>query len=461
MFFRQILHDDLGCASYFVACGGKAAVVDPQWDIQPYLDIAAAQHFEIAHIVLTHNHADHVSGHGRLAAASGATIHISDQADAAYDHEPVRDGDSISIGKAELRAMATPGHRPEHMSFLLIDHARSRTPWALLAGDFVFVGDLARPDLAVEPRDGAAAIFDSLKRLDEHPATLEIWPGHTGGSLCGGAGMSRKPSTTLGFEQAANPTLRIADQAAFVDELTSGLAPQPPNFQRIAKLNQGPLHRDRPEPAALTPQATQALLDDGAVLIDVRDPSEYDAEHVPGSLNVTAAAAGVGTRAGWLTEPGAVVIIAASSDAAAHAALINVEAAGLLNTHGYLSGGVPAWRQAGLSIESTAAIDVPTLVERLRDTNTVLVDVREDDEWRAGHVPGSIHAPFHRLRDHIPAELRDVHSPARIAVACSAGNRSALAASYLRRAGIDLVDHVTDGGIPDLTNHGLALTEGA
>ncbi len=461
MLFRQILQDDLGCASYVIACGGSAAVVDPQWDISPYLELAASQGLQITDILLTHNHADHVSGHGRLAAATSARIHVSAEAGAEYDHDGMKAGDSIHVGKVELRAIATPGHRPEHMSFLVIDHARSAEPWALLSGDFVFVGDLARPDLAVEPEEGAAAIYDSLQQLRDVDGSLEVWPGHTGGSLCGGAGMSRKPSSTLGYERSANDLLACDDRDAFIEQLTSWLSPQPPNFQRIAELNRGSLIAEATPATSLAPARAFELLADGAVLVDVRDPREYDAEHIAGSLNVTASASGVGTRAAWLTDPDDRIIVNASTDAEACETIIKLQSAGLLRSGEYLAGGIAAWRSAGLEIESTPAIDIPTLAARIGGESAIVVmDVRESDEWEAGHLKGSVHAPFHRLRERVPDEVRSAGDGTRIAVACSAGNRSALAASHLRRMGVQNVDHVTDGGIADLAKYDINLTTG-
>ncbi|MEO6867219.1 MAG: MBL fold metallo-hydrolase [Gaiellales bacterium] len=462
MQFRQFIHEDLGCGSYLVACGGSAVIVDPQWNIDPYLAFARDNQLQITDIAITHNHADHVSGHGRLKAATGATIHVSAEAGVDYEHRALHPGDEITVGKATLRAIATPGHRPEHMSFLVIDGIRSDEPVGLLSGDFLFVGDIARPDLAVKPRDGASAIFDSLQQLADSPAQLEIWPGHVGGSLCGGAGMSQKPSTTIGYERANNDLLTSTDREHFVDEMTSGLSPQPPNFQRIAEGNRGPLLTEAPAPTPLTPHAAKALLDAGAVVIDIRDPREFDAEHIPGSLSVTAATSAIGTRAAWLTRPETEVIVVAGSDEQALATLPKLQAAGMLATRGYLVGGVAAWRDAGLNLASIDVVNVSGLADLLRgDERVVLVDVRDEDEWLTGHVAGSIHAPFHRLREELPVELRDLPAGTRVAVACAAGNRSSLGASHLRRSGIQNVDHVADGGVLDLPQYNIQLTVGA
>ncbi|MGH2996313.1 MAG: MBL fold metallo-hydrolase, partial [Gaiellaceae bacterium] len=200
MIFRQITHDDLGCASYLIGDedAGIAAVVDPKLDIDEYLRLARYLGVRIEHVLETHNHADHVSGHGRLARASGATIHIHELAEAAYPHEAISDGWKLRLGDVEVEAIHTAGHRPEHTAFLLRDGGRGGDPWALLTGDSLFVGDVARPDLAVEPREGAAAIFRSLhERLLTLPDEVEVWPGHLGGSLCGSSGIDSKTSSTI------------------------------------------------------------------------------------------------------------------------------------------------------------------------------------------------------------------------------------------------------------------------
>src|SRR5918999_451007 len=222
MIFRQITHDDLGCASYFVGDenAGVAAVVDPKLEIDEYLHLARSLGVSIEHILETHNHADHVSGHGRLAAATGALIHVHALAGAEYEHEPFEDGWELVLGDVVVRALHTPGHRPEHTAFALIDRTRGAEPWAVLTGDSLFVGDVARPDLAVEKHEGAAGIFRSLHdTLLALPDSCEVWPGHLGGSLCGGPGMDLKVASTIGFERAAQPLLAQRDEAAFVRDV--------------------------------------------------------------------------------------------------------------------------------------------------------------------------------------------------------------------------------------------------
>jgi hydroxyacylglutathione hydrolase len=455
VFFRQLLHDDLGCASYVVADGGEAAVVDPKWEIEDYLELAEEQGFRIAHVLETHNHADHVSGHGRLAHLTGARIYVSRDAGVAYEHVGLADGDVVEVGEARITALATPGHRPEHLAFLVADGSRGETPWLVITGDSLFVGDLARPDLAVDAKEGAHGLFRTLRRLLELEDFAEVWPGHIGGSLCGGAGMSEKPASTVGFERRYNRFARIADEPEFVRRLTGKLAPQPPNFRRIVELNRGPLLTDAAPLEHLAPARVNELLAGGAVLLDGRAPREFDAEHVPGSINVTMVRAAVGTRAAWIVDPDREVVVTAGTDEAGRLLGRLLEAVGFRRLAGILAGGVVAWRDAGLDVRSTSAIDIEGLAALLRRDDVVLLDVREEDEWEDGHVEGSLHLPYHELRNGVPSALPHDGKP--IAVACSAGNRSSIATSLLERAGVENVVHVADGGIAELEKHGIAL----
>ena len=456
MFFRQVLHEDLGCASYVVADGGEAAVIDPKWEIEDYLALAEEHGFEIRHILETHNHADHVSGKGRLAKATGARIHVPKDAGAEFEHDPVADGDTVRVGDAVITAVSTPGHRPEHTSYTIADAARGEEPWLVVTGDSLFVGDVARPDLAVEPDEGARGLYSSLNRLLELDDFAEIWPGHIGGSLCGGAGMSEKPGTTIGFERRFNRLLKLEDENDFVRELTTDLAPQPPNFKRIVELNRGPLLEEVQQLDALAPHRVQELVDSGATLLDGRSPREFDAQHVPGSVNVTMARSAVGTRAAWVVDPESDVLVTAETDAQAQRMGRMLEAVGFRRLAGFLAGGVTAWHEAGLETSSTPSIDVHELAERLKSDAVALLDVREDDEWQEGHVEGSLHIPYHELRDGPP----DLPNGKPLAVVCSIGNRSSIAASLLRRSGVENVIHVADGGVADLAEEGIPLVEG-
>jgi hydroxyacylglutathione hydrolase len=444
MIFRQITHDDLGCASYLIGddAAGVAAVVDPRLDIDVYLRHARYLGVRIEHILETHNHADHVSGHGRLVAATGASVHIHRLAAPEYEHEPFDDGWELTLGSLVVRALHTPGHRPEHTAFALIDTARSDQPWAVLTGDTLFVGDIARPDLAVDKEEGARGIFRSLhEQLLRLPDTTEVWPGHLGGSLCGGPGMDLKVSSTIGFERATQELLRVGDEDEFVARATAALPPQPPNFQNIVALNRGPLVMEAVEAHPLTPRQVKQAQAAGALVVDVRTELQFDEAHIPGAISITSRRAGFGSKLAWLAEPGQPLVLAGRDDQDALEAAALAAAVGLRTIAGYLAGGMTAWREDRFAVERVDRITVPELHERQGELQ--ILDVRGRDEWDDGHIPGSTHTPYHDLRG-IPAEL-DPERP--IAVICGSGQRSAVAASVLQRHGAAHVIHVVDGGV--------------
>ncbi|HJQ74924.1 MAG TPA: MBL fold metallo-hydrolase, partial [Gaiellaceae bacterium] len=276
MLFKQFLDDDLGCAAYLVGDehAGAAVVVDPPYRIEPVLAEAERRGVEIAAVLETHTHADHVSGHGRLALEHGVPIRVHSEAEAAFPHEPLADGTEVEVGEVVLRTIHTPGHRPEHCCFAVIDRSRSEEPWLVLTGDSLFVGDAGRPDLAVEAQEGAEGLFHSLRRLVELGDGVEVFPGHVAGSLCGAA-MSSKASTTIGFERRFNPALQN-ELAEFVSAALGAQPPRPPNMERIVDLNRGPFLPVQP---LLGPVAAN-----GATVLDVRPADEFAAGHVHGAL---------------------------------------------------------------------------------------------------------------------------------------------------------------------------------
>ena len=457
--FRQITHDDLGCASYLIGDedAGVAAVVDPKLEIGEYLNLARYMSVSIEHILETHNHADHVSGHGRLAAATGATIHIHRSAQPAYDHEPFDDGWELQLGAVLVRALHTPGHRPEHTAFALTDTARGSEPWAVLTGDTLFVGDIARPDLAVEKEEGARAIFRSLHaRLLALDESVEVWPGHLGGSLCGGPGMDMKVSSTIGFERRHNDLLQEPDEDRFVERATASLPPQPPNFQAVVDINRGPLLREDVEAHPLTPRQVEQKRTEGALVVDVRTALQFDEAHLPDSVSIPAVQAGFGTKLAWLADRDQdVVMVGRDDEDGVHAAQL-AAAVGITRIGGYLAGGMTSWREEKRSTGRIECIDVPALHARMeREPELQVLDVREQAEWDESHIPGSILTPYHDVRG-IPAGI-DAERP--VAVICSSGQRSGVAASLLRRHGARSVLHVVDGGVGTWARQGWPVEE--
>jgi glyoxylase-like metal-dependent hydrolase (beta-lactamase superfamily II)/rhodanese-related sulfurtransferase len=449
MIFRQLTHDDLGCASYLIGdeSAGLAAVVDPKLDIDEYLRLARYLGVRIEHILETHNHADHVSGHGRLVAATGATIHIHRDAAPDYDHEPFDDGWELQLGALRIHALHTPGHRPEHTAFALTDRARSEQPWAVLTGDTLFVGDIARPDLAVDKDEGARGIFHSLNdQLMRLPDTVEVWPGHLGGSLCGGPGMDLKVASTIGFERANQKLLQITDEDEFVKRTTSTLGPQPPNFHNIVALNRGPLVKETVEAHPLSPRQVEQAHQDGALVVDVRTELQFDEAHIPGAVCITARRAGFGSKLAWLATPEQPIVLVGRDDEDAIDAAHLAGAVGLRNIAGYLAGGMTSWREDQLDVDRVQRITVPELHTRWEHgaDGLQILDVRERNEWDNGHIPGSVHQPYHDI-DAVPDGI-DPTNP--VAVICGTGQRAAVAASLLQRFGGRQVIHVVEGGVP-------------
>jgi hydroxyacylglutathione hydrolase len=459
--FRQFTHDDLGCASYIVGDddAGVAAVVDPRFEIDDYLEYARYAGVHIEHVLETHNHADHVSGHGRLAAATGATIHVHRDAGVEYDHEPFDDGWELELGCVRVRALHTPGHRPEHTAFALIDAARGDEPWAVLTGDSLFVNDIARPDLAVDKEEGARGIFHSLHdKLLALPPETEVWPGHLGGSLCGGPAMDMKSSSTIGYEVRHNELLAVDDEESFVEQTTSGLKPQPPNFEAIVAINRGPLVTAGVELLPLAPRQVEQKRLEGALLVDVRTDLQFDGAHIPGSVSNTMLRAGFGTKLAWIADRDQEIVFIGRDDDDGRRAARLATAVGIRKLGGFLAGGMTSWRAESRDVAGIERIDVYALHELMRgDGGVQILDVREQDEWDRAHIPGSVHVPYHDIHS-LPEEI-DPQRP--VAAICASGQRSAVAASLLSRFGAERVMHVVNGGVGTWERAGHPVERGA
>ncbi len=446
MLFRQVIHEDLGCASYLVGDvgAGVAAVIDPQWDIEPYLHLSRLHGVHIEHVLETHNHADHVSGHGRLARATGATIHINRLAEAEYPHEAFDDGWVLTLGEVEVEAVQTAGHRPEHTSFLLRDRGAGGAPAAVLTGDSLFVGDVARPDLAVEPTEGARELYGSLReRLFTLPDEVEVWPGHLGGSMCGSSGVDHRTSSTIGFERVHNHAAGFESADEFIADAVSSLAERPPNVERVVALNRGPLVEELAGPVGLSPRAVALALANGAVLVDARTNDQFDEAHVPGAISASAYDTGFATKVAQVVDPEVELIVVAASDG------YELEAASLLasvglRVRGYLAGGMTAWRSEDREVSRLEMLDPDGLAERLEgDRPPIVLDVRDPGEYQACHIPESLNIPYAKL----PERLGELPAGRPVAVVCSGGKRSGLGASILQRAGLGEVIHVGHGGV--------------
>jgi hydroxyacylglutathione hydrolase len=457
--FRQFLQEDLACASYMVGDGGSVAIVDPKFEIDEYLETARYLGVSIDHVLETHNHADHVSGHGRLAAATGATIHVHEDADPDYEHETFTDGWELELGDVVIRALHTPGHRPEHTAFALIDRARSETPWAVLTGDTLFVGDVARPDLAIDKTEGAKGIYHSLHdKLLTLPAETEIWPGHLGGSMCGSGAMDPKISTTLGYELRSNELLTVASEEAFVEASLERIGAQPPNFQNIVAINRGELVTDPVAAKPLSPRQLERKVAEGAFLVDVRTPLQFDDAHIEGSTLISILQAGFGSKLAWLADPDQEIVFVGRDDSDGQRAVLLAQAVGLRKLGGFLHGGMTAWREEGKPAVRIERIQLAELKERHDAGEEIqIIDVREPDEYEERHISGSVLAPWHDI-DGIPAGIAKTKP---MAAVCGSGKRAATAASLLSRFGAEEVIHVIGGGVGDWAELGGKVEAGS
>ena len=427
MLFKQFLDDDLGCASYLVGDehAGVAAVVDPPYAVEPLLQEAARQGVRLVRVLETHTHADHVSGHGRLALEHGVPIHVHTDARAAFPHEPLEDGTEIELGEVIVRTIHAPGHRPEHCCFVVIDRSRGDEPWLVLTGDSLFVGDVGRPDLAVEAQEGAEGLFHSLRRLVGLGDGVEVFPGHVAGSLCGAA-MSSKASTTIGFERRFNPAL----QGELADFVASSLGPQPPrppNMERIVELNRGELVGARPPLERLDAAGPDAIV------LDVRPTDKFAAGHHPGAVGIPIGGSGFATKAAFVL-PDRPLVLHATDEAEA------AQAARALYTVALF--GIAGWREGG-GAERLEPVSLDELERMLADDAVELLDVREADEHDGGHVPGSRHLPYRTARAAAEAGLFDGRP---VVTICESGARATIAASVLRASGVD-ARPVLDGGL--------------
>jgi hydroxyacylglutathione hydrolase len=422
--FRQFVDDDLGCASYLIGdpTGGEALVVDPAYAIEQYLEAAAADGARIVGVLETHTHADHVSGHGRFALEHDLPVSVNPLAEPEYPFRPLDDGDVLHVGDVSVRVIHTPGHRPEHCAFVVDERL-------VLTGDSLFVGDAARPDLAIDAREGAEGLFGSLRRLTQLPDSYEVYPGHVAGSLCG-ASMSPAHSSTIGAEKRTNTALAYGDVQAFITQSASLSTPRPPTTALVVALNKGPF-------IGAPPTLEHLGTPGDATVLDVRPAEAYAAGHAHNSINVPVSGSSFATRAGFVLDPEERIVIQATDEVEAEKAARGLRSVGFLELAGYVTSGDQA--------ERLEPIELRELERLLQDGDVQLIDVREKAERDEGYIPGSLHIPFRLLRD-LGADGLDPDRP--VVTICESGMRASIAASVLASAGVK-ARPVLRGGVND------------
>jgi len=444
MYFEQFYLGCLAHASYLLASDREAVVVDPQRDVELYLQTAADQGVTIRHIFETHLHADFVSGHKELAARTGAKIYMGAQAGAAFPHVAVSDGFELKFGKAFIRVVETPGHTPESICLVITDPEKSVEPWAVLTGDTLFIGDVGRPDLSPKhtPPQLAGLLYDSLhQKLMTLPDKVLVYPAHGAGSLCG-KNMRAERSSTIGTERLTNYALQIKSREEFIQKLTSNLPARPEYFAKDAEINRtgAPSLSEMDPLRAITPQELQRKLNDSEIALDVRSGDEFAAGHVPGSVNIALSgqfASWAGTVLGLTAHP----VLIAETEQQIEEARVRLARVGIEALNGYLQGGVAGWKAAGLPIATTAQISAQELQAELQSGELQVLDVRREPEWDAGHIESATWWPL----DNFKVSPPEIDHEAPLAVHCKGGYRSMIASSLLERAGFKNILNVAGG----------------
>jgi hydroxyacylglutathione hydrolase len=451
MLLRRFYDPKLAQASYLVGCpaSGEALVVDPNRDIDPYLQAADAEGLRITHVTETHIHADFVSGARELAHQAGARLYLSDAGGSAWrygyaaesDAVPLRDGSCFRVGAVELRAVHTPGHTPEHLAFLVTDTAAASEPMGAFSGDFIFVGDVGRPDLlerAVNVRgsmeESARQLFRSLQRFRGFPDYLQIWPAHGAGSACGKA-LGAVPQSTLGYEKRFNWAFGVADEGAFVRAVLDGQPDPPRYFGEMKRINQtGPrLLGGIRRPARLPVGTLAALLGEGATVVDTRHSPEYALGAVPGTINIPLSRSFT-TYAGSLLpyDRDLHLVVDDRKVEMVDELVRDLAGIGLDRVGGYFgSETIEAWRTVRGHLQTIPTLTLADVSAQLLGDRAVVVDVRTAGEWESGHVPGSLNLPLASLEQRAGEIPRD-HP---VIVHCQTGARAAIAASLLRARG--------------------------
>ncbi|MBI5667866.1 MAG: MBL fold metallo-hydrolase [Chloroflexi bacterium] len=461
MYIQQFFVDGLGCASYLVGCEAKgvAAVMDPDRDVQKYLDAAAERSLTITHIIETHLHADHVSGNTDLAQRTGATIYVHEAGRAEFPHQPLRGGEVLELGNVRLHVRFTPGHTPDSVTLLIADTTRGDQPWMALTGDTLFVGDAGRPDLVgVEAaRELAGHLHDTLNHeyltLDDG---VLVYPGHGAGSLCGKSIGSVRVST-IGYERQHNPALEPRDKAEFVDFATRDLPEQPGNHQRIKAANRrGPKPLGEVKLKPLTVIESLPHFRRGAALLDLRPKADYVEKHIPGSVHLTLDDQ-LSNRVGFVLPPEVPLVLLLADPADYRRVVFSLARVGFDNVIGYLADSLDVWEAMGLPVTSGDVRDIEPrelyeLIERGNGSRPLVIDVREPWEYAQGHVPGAELIPLGELMGRVN-EL-DPSQP--VAVICASGSRSQSAAALLGQKGFATVYNVR-GGTSRWLQSGLPL----
>jgi hydroxyacylglutathione hydrolase len=444
MFVQQFFVPGLAHTSYLLGGQKACAIIDPKRDVGDYIEVAKTMDLNITHILETHLHADFISGHMDLSDMTGAKIFAPKAGRCLFDHVAVADGDTIEIEDMELEVLETPGHTPEHVSYVVTDRSRGPEPVAVFSGDTLFVGDVGRPDLFPGKADDLASkLYNSLyNKLMKLPDFCEVYPAHGAGSLCGRA-MGAKRSSTIGYEKLYNNALKPQGEREFKEALLMGIPEAPDHFSRCSSINaRGPaLVKELSVPQALSPNEVGRSQGQGHLVLDVREYMAFGGEHIPGSYHIDLGG-NFATFAGWILPPEKPIVLVVENEGQVERATVQLHRVGLGQVVGYLDGGMYAWAVEGLPIQTLPQMAVQELKEGFEEGGAPLVlDVRAQREWEDGHIQGAVHMPSPDTR----SRYREIAPDKPIAVMCNTGHRSSMAGSILLQHGFEKVYNVAGG----------------
>jgi hydroxyacylglutathione hydrolase len=445
MFVQQFFVKGLAHSSYLLGGSEACAIVDPRRDVQVYIDAAEDMGMKITHILETHLHADFVSGHMDLAQLTGATIVAPKEGNCSFEHVAVAGGDTFEIEDLKIDVLDTPGHTPEHISFVATDTSRGDEPAAVFCGDTLFVGDVGRPDLFPGmAQELASKLFSSLHdKLLKLPDHCEVYPAHGAGSLCGRA-MGAKRTSTIGYERRYNAALQIADEAEFIKSLTENMPGAPDHFARCSAINGGgpALVAGLAEAGPLTADAFEAKLSDGeTIVLDIRGYDAFGGQHIAGAYHIDVGG-NFATFAGWTLPPDKDILLVSFTPDDAQLATMWLRRVGLDRVVGYLKGEMFQWAKAAKATAHVCQLSTPEVHDlSVGEDEIVIVDVRAPSEFGAMNIEGALNIPAPELRTR-HAELDPTK---RTVLICSTGLRSSLATSLLLQAGFEHVHNAAGG----------------
>ncbi len=445
MLLKHFFTGKIAHSSYMLAGKNTCAVIDPQRDVDIYINEARSMGVDITHILQTHLHADFISGHMDLARATGASIYVARSARCTFEHIPLSEGDTVEIEDMALQVLETPGHTPEHLACVVVDRSRSESPAGVFVGDTLFVGDVGRPDLFPDmAQELAGKLYHSLHdKLMELPDHVEVYPAHGAGSLCGRA-MGAKWTSTIGYERRFNPALQIGDKNEFIRSLTENMPPAPDHFSRCSDINRrGPaLISSIPVMKELGPkQFFEKMKDPGTVVLDARSYFAFAGQHIKGAWHLDLNG-NFPTFAGWVMPLDKQILLVADDHKSAQMANTWARRVGVDSIIGYLDGGMANWTAEGLPsshIEIISAEDLHSMI--LDNSRFILLDVRAPIEFEDSHIDGAVNIQVSDLR----TRYSELDSSRPVVVMCSSGNRSSLSASILKQHGFRHVANLAGG----------------